>query len=243
MGRPKTPIRYLVIPLVLMFAILGTLMVMAQDSGYTVQRGDTLDTIAQRYNISLDALLAANGLSIDATIYPGDTLFIPIDAPAYGVALLDEASGGGGGDDGTAFLVQRGDTLDLIAAWYDVDLACLIEFNNITSPPLLQAGQIVVIPFNCPPYAGLSTAVPGALRGFEIGAGFPRPTRVVPGTGARNLAAPTVSVPIDVPTQEVATTQPQAFATLPADPNATQPSGLVTATPDPFGTATPTAQG
>jgi LysM repeat protein len=238
MGRPKMPTRYLVIPLAVMLGILGTLMALAQEGNYTIERGDTLDTIAQRYNISLDALLAANGLDIGQTIYPGDMLFIPSDAPVYGVALLDEASGGGGGDDGTVFLVQRGDTLDLIAAWYDVDLACLIEFNNITAPPLLQAGQVVVIPFNCPPYAGLSTAVPGSLRGFEIGSSFPRPTRVVPGTGARNLAAPTVSVP----TQEVATT-PQAFATLPPDPNVTQPSGLVTATPDRFGTATPTAQG
>jgi LysM repeat protein len=237
MERPKMPFRYLVMPLVVIVAVLGALMVLAQDGSYTVQRGDTLDTIAQRYNISLDALLAANGLSIGETIYPGDTLFIPGDAPVYGVGLLNEASGGGGGDDGTAFLVQRGDTLDLIAAYYDVDLACLIEYNNIPSPPLLQIGEVVVIPFSCPPYAGLSTAVPGALRGFEIGSSFPRPTRIAPGTGARNLSQPTLSFPTQENLLPAPTTQPQVFATATPDPNATALPQLVTATPS------PTAQG
>lgn len=223
MRHSTTPIRYLVVPLALVIAILGSLMVLAQDGIYTVQRGDTMDTIARRYNISLDALLAANGLSASAMIFPGDTLYIPSDAPVYGVALLDEANQGGGGD-GTAFLLQRGDTLDLLAARYDVDLACLIAFNNVSYPPYVQAGTIIVIPFDCPPYAGLSTAAPGALRGFEVGSGsFPRPTR----------AAPDVSAPTQESLLPAPTTQPQVFATQTPDPNATLPPLMVTATPSP----------
>lgn len=43
---------------------------------HTVQRGDTLSTIARRYNISVAAVRAANGLTSD-TIYVGQRLLIP----------------------------------------------------------------------------------------------------------------------------------------------------------------------
>ncbi|MCB0184320.1 MAG: LysM peptidoglycan-binding domain-containing protein, partial [Caldilineaceae bacterium] len=43
---------------------------------YTVQRGDTLSSIAQRYNITVDAIRAANGLTSN-TIYIGQQLLIP----------------------------------------------------------------------------------------------------------------------------------------------------------------------
>ncbi|MDP8922634.1 MAG: twin-arginine translocase TatA/TatE family subunit [Chloroflexota bacterium] len=45
---------------------------------YTVQTGDTLDTIAQRHGISVDALMAANGYSNrDRVLYPGDKIQVP----------------------------------------------------------------------------------------------------------------------------------------------------------------------
>lgn len=45
---------------------------------YTVQPGDYPGLIAQKHGISIDELLAANHLSSDAVIYPGDTLLIPL---------------------------------------------------------------------------------------------------------------------------------------------------------------------
>ena len=44
---------------------------------YTVRRGDTLGTIAERLGVSLRQLLHANRLSQRSTIYPGQTLTIP----------------------------------------------------------------------------------------------------------------------------------------------------------------------
>lgn len=46
-------------------------------TSYSVRRGDTLGTIADRHGISLRALLQANGLSSRSVIHPGDTLTIP----------------------------------------------------------------------------------------------------------------------------------------------------------------------
>lgn len=46
---------------------------------YTVQAGDTLGAIAQRYDVSLEALLAANGLTDPNVLNPGQQLVIPSD--------------------------------------------------------------------------------------------------------------------------------------------------------------------
>lgn len=47
---------------------------------YTVQRGDTISSIAQRHGVTTDAVLAANGLSRSSIIYPGQTIGIPLAA-------------------------------------------------------------------------------------------------------------------------------------------------------------------
>lgn len=44
---------------------------------YTVQQGDNLYAIAQKYNISLIDLLNINGLDKDNYIYPGQELMVP----------------------------------------------------------------------------------------------------------------------------------------------------------------------
>ena len=45
-------------------------------ASHTVVPGDTLGAIAARHGVSLDALLAENGLSLASVIYPGDQIFI-----------------------------------------------------------------------------------------------------------------------------------------------------------------------
>ena len=48
---------------------------------YTVQEGDTLGAIAQIYDLSVEDLMAANGLSNPHVLQVGQTLVIPIDPP------------------------------------------------------------------------------------------------------------------------------------------------------------------
>ena len=49
----------------------------ASGSTYVVRRGDTMAQISDRMGVSLDRLLAANGLSRSSTIYPGQTISAP----------------------------------------------------------------------------------------------------------------------------------------------------------------------
>ncbi|MDE0195190.1 MAG: LysM domain-containing protein [bacterium] len=44
---------------------------------YTVQAGDTLFSVAQRFGVSLDDVIEANNISNPDVIYEGDTLTIP----------------------------------------------------------------------------------------------------------------------------------------------------------------------
>lgn len=46
-------------------------------ASHTVVPGDTLGAIAARHGVSLDTLLAENGLSLASVIYPGDQILIP----------------------------------------------------------------------------------------------------------------------------------------------------------------------
>lgn len=47
---------------------------------YKIQSGDTLSAIAKKYNTSVDAIAAANGIKNKNLIYTGDTLSIPDSA-------------------------------------------------------------------------------------------------------------------------------------------------------------------
>lgn len=44
---------------------------------YTVQSGDTLSGLAERFNTTVDELVAANGLTDPNSLQPGQTLLIP----------------------------------------------------------------------------------------------------------------------------------------------------------------------
>lgn len=177
----------------LLIILLAAVSFAAAQSGantYIVAPGDTFDTIAQRLDISLEAILQANELTRSSAIFPGDMLIIPSNAPPYGyVPPRSAGQGGGSTAAGRLYVVQLGDVLDLIAAYYNIDLACLIGTNDLLSPIRLRPGDVLLIPTNCPPYSGLSTI--GRVRGYEIG----RERTLRPPTTAAAQSDLTVSIP------------------------------------------------
>lgn len=123
---------------------------------YIIERGDTLDTIGQRLNISVVSLQLANELSGGAIIQPGQELIIPPDAVPYGEfpAVAAGGEGQGGGSISGGYVVQIGDTLDGIGARFDVQVACLVETNNLANPEWIYPGNTLTISTDCPRYDG-----------------------------------------------------------------------------------------
>jgi LysM repeat protein len=136
---------------------------------YTIVRGDTLDTIGQKLNISVVSLQLANDIGPRDKLAIGQTLVIPDGAPAYGVfpavsnplnptsVNTDLGQGGGGpsaGPNDQLYVVQPRDTLDTIGARYDTQMACIAENNNIAAANLIYPGQTILISGSCPKYDG-----------------------------------------------------------------------------------------
>ena len=99
------------------------------NNSYTIQNGDTLYSIAQRYGVSVNDLIDYNNLSTTVLI-PGSVLNIPSQE-------ISE----------NTYIVKRGDTLYSIARMYNVTLSELKNLNNLNSDNL-SIGQELNIPQN-----------------------------------------------------------------------------------------------
>lgn len=112
---------------------------------YVIQAGDTLSAIAQRFNISVDALMAANTLRDPNNLIQGQVLFIPGyegAAPTTDTETVSERADA----ESATHTVKAGETLFAIAQRYGVTPAEIIAANEITDPDRLQTGQQLVIP-------------------------------------------------------------------------------------------------
>ncbi|MFC3039468.1 LysM peptidoglycan-binding domain-containing protein [Virgibacillus xinjiangensis] len=99
---------------------------------YTVQPGVTVYLIANRWQVPLPSLIAANRLVSPYTIFIGQQLSMP-----PGV---------------TTYLVQQGDTVYRIAQRYRIPLASIIQANSLQPPYIIQPGQVLTIPEGVPYY-------------------------------------------------------------------------------------------
>lgn len=98
---------------------------------YTVQLGDSLYSIARRYNTTVDSLMDANGLT-STLLQVGQILKVP---------SIDESIE----QNPNTYVVQRGDTLYKIASQYGISVNDIIRANNLSSN-VLKIGQALIIP-------------------------------------------------------------------------------------------------
>ena len=94
---------------------------------YVVQPGDTVSTIAQEYEVSVNTILWENNKSSYSIIRPGDTLKI---LPMTG---LNHA-------------VAKGDNLTVIAKKYSVEEDAIMEANGLAGGSTLKIGQRLFVP-------------------------------------------------------------------------------------------------
>lgn len=139
-----------------LLAAVATL-VAAGTAAYTIQRGDTLSTIAARHGTTVAALAQANGLTDPDFILAGRSLKLPSGSGARS-----------SGNEPTAdieHVVAAGEKLSSIAARYRVPLADVAAANGLSEPYTIYAGQRLRVP-------GGGAAAPAAAAASrdEVGA-------------------------------------------------------------------------
>lgn len=113
---------------------------------YNVQPGDTLITLADLFNVSLENLYAWNNLLPNSLLSVGQTLIIGYTVLPDGSTPLADFPDARVKPDGTiVHVVGSGDTLLLIASTYSLTLAELYEISGLTEGALLQLGQEVIV--------------------------------------------------------------------------------------------------
>jgi LysM repeat protein len=125
-------------------------------STYTVERGDSLWSIAKKHNMTVAELAKANSLTTGTALKPGRKLIVPgkpgapakdLSAPTtttVSAAPVTVARPAGG--EAVKHTVASGESLGVIARKYQVSVGELAAANNITDPSKVRAGQQLVIP-------------------------------------------------------------------------------------------------
>lgn len=139
----------------------------ATTSTHTVAKGDTLTSLAKKYNTSVDSLKSANGLRSD-TISLGQTLKIPSAKPTstagngstktpastpavagkpnqksefeYENPLLNKSETYG------YYTVVKGDNLYALARDFFTSMPELQRINNLGASTVIQPGQDIIVP-------------------------------------------------------------------------------------------------
>ena len=114
---------------------------------YIVIQGDSLWSIAKRFNISVDELYAANDLSENSLIRIGQKIQVPVDdvsadirsvnPDTYQPTSLNQGT--------TYYTVSSGDTLSSIAKEYDTSVREIKAVNGKVSD-LIRVGETLILP-------------------------------------------------------------------------------------------------
>jgi murein DD-endopeptidase MepM/ murein hydrolase activator NlpD len=139
----------------------------------TVAPGETLETIARRYDVPVAALMEANNITRPGGVHPGQHLVIPrrrgpataLAAPptrvASSAAAMPSPAPVGPPRNALAagasvHVVAPGETLHSIARHYGKPVLVLAKANNIAPDSMVRVGERITIP------GGASTAVAAA---------------------------------------------------------------------------------
>lgn len=192
----------------------------------TVQPGETLESLAQTYSISLQRLMEANCL-LTNRIQAGILIYVPAPpaatpTPTEALTPTETAVPCGAPAHWVSYRVRSGDTLYSLATATGTTVPALQFANCMGASTRLLAGQIIYLP-KLPP-----TATPQATASLTATPTLPTPVSVTltPSATPSSTSSPTsTSTPTATPT-------PSATATFTATPSPT-PSPTETSSPTP----------
>ena len=109
---------------------------------YTVQSGDTLSGIAQKFGVTVQELCDWNNISNPNYIYVGEVLRVSGNTGSTSSTSTSTSS------NAQTYTVQSGDTLSGIAAKFGVTVQDLCNWNNISDPNKIYVGEVLRVSGN-----------------------------------------------------------------------------------------------
>ncbi|HEX2953134.1 MAG TPA: LysM peptidoglycan-binding domain-containing protein [Bacillota bacterium] len=122
---------------------------------YRVVAGDTLYRLAQRFNTTVAAIVAANPGVNPNQLFIGQILCIPAGAQP---GICSPGA--------TTYIIQAGDTLYALAQRFGTTVAAILGANPGINPNALQIGQTICIP--APPVTSEDCAIVLTVSGAAV---------------------------------------------------------------------------
>ncbi|MDR0496059.1 MAG: M23 family metallopeptidase, partial [Treponema sp.] len=135
--------------LILWVFVLVSQGLLGEENIHTVQRGETLYSIARTFGVKADDLIKYNGITDPGRLMAGQRIKIPSSEPASGSGAAGAHQTQGSAPANTGFVnyrVLRGDTLFSIARRFSVTVGAIQEANKLPQNHLLREGDSLKIP-------------------------------------------------------------------------------------------------
>ena len=125
------------------------------ETSYTIQRGDSLYTIARKFGVSIEALRKVNHLGKTSLLHPGQKLRLPNTATSRTSTepkkrtkkrVTEKSASGQDQKKERTYRVQAGDTLSGIALKEGITVESIRKANQMKSGALIRVGQLLRIP-------------------------------------------------------------------------------------------------
>lgn len=135
----------------------------ASPATYTVQAGDTVFSIAQRFGLRTVDVLTWNGLGWRSVIYPGQSLALaaPASAPAAPASTAPAPV-----PSASTHTVVAGDTIFAIAQKNGTSVDAIYAANGLSGSSIIYPGQTIVV-------AAVATAAPASTAPAAAAAADP----------------------------------------------------------------------
>lgn len=106
---------------------------------HTIQKGDTLSSIAKKYHTTIVKVRQANGLKKGEILSLGKVLKVPTDASTSTTDVFSTPK---------KYVIKKGDTLSTIARKHHTSVTKIRKANSLRQKEILKIGKLLTIPQN-----------------------------------------------------------------------------------------------
>ncbi|TFC52060.1 LysM peptidoglycan-binding domain-containing protein [Cryobacterium shii] len=125
---------------------------------YSIRDGDTISSVAAAHGLSTGAVLSANGLDGNSTIFPGQAIVLPGPGEAAPATVAAPPPSATAATAPGSHTIAAGDTIGAIAAAAGVSVQAVLDANGLGWSSIIYPGQVLAVPFSSSPSVSASAS-------------------------------------------------------------------------------------